>query len=94
MEIYHIKISVLANAIARKELSFKFLDNKYSASGKGIKLIILDRHYFIVNYNGNNSTLFSSKYDNYVEECLSATVYILSVRAFSSSVPIMKAWAT
>ena len=43
----YIKISVLANAIiVHKELSFKLLDNKYSASGKQIKLITLDMHNF------------------------------------------------
>ena len=39
----YIKNSALA-AIVHKELSFKLLDNKYSASGKQIKLITLDVH--------------------------------------------------
>ena len=35
----YIKISVLANAIVHKKLSFRLLDKKYSASGKQNKLI-------------------------------------------------------
>ena len=47
----YIKISAFANAIVHKELSFKLLDNKYSASGKEIKLIALGRHNFKILYN-------------------------------------------